>query len=882
MNSNTFSLIHDSFGTLVLVGEGLKAFNNALGSQGVYTAEWQISNFSDSSQLEGENNSTISGTGSSAPSNSSFSNRLVVISTSLPVNSLYPSSLGQFVSETNTGIDSGNQSQGLASLSSVTKLAIAGTNIGNQIVQQVQNSHPGLAEIVKGTLGHYATWLSFDPHNAPDFNHQVVLVNAAQGVGYSAAFKELSKESDSLGFEHIRYQQQINGIDVENAVYIVHLRNNKLISQNGNWVEQTPANLATQATLNENNALNLALSFVGAKSYKWQSAEEEAFIKAESGDAKATFKPQGELVYYSGAEGLNGSGLRLAYKFDIYAQEPASRQYVYVDALDGKILGKNEIFNTANSLEQAVSNSQLLGINRGSGSLNAIGTAATAYSGTQTITTDKVSNTSYRLRENSSIVEGSKTFTKKIETYNLNQTTRYAQAKDFTDSDNIWNASSSTNPKDQYALDAHFGAEKTYDFYKNNFNRNSIDNAGFALKSYVHYSKNYFNAFWDGTRMTYGDGNASNGNKPLTSLDVCGHEITHGLTEKTANLTYSYESGALNEGFSDIFGTAIEAYARPTNWNWTLGEDFNYVIRDMANPKTYANPDTYKGTYWYSGSGDSGGVHTNSGVLNYWFALLTEGSGSGVMHPTLDIDGTVDTNDKGYKFSVQGLGLDKAQAIAYRTLTTYLVPTSQYADARFYSLQAAKDLQTYKYVASTPTITANDLVQLKYAWNAVGVGGGTSAGYKESFTGTSASETVQGGQLGDILTGVDVAASDRGTNKIDTLIGNGSSLTGLSDADTFCLGDNLGTYYTGGNNADYARLMDFSATTDLLKLNAASTYFMQNALTPSKVELYLGSNTAGDLVGIFENNSLSNFFAGSNTGISFSSSANTPSWATFA
>src|SRR6185295_8143413 len=136
--------------------------------------------------------------------------------------------------------------------------------------------------------------------------------------------------------------------------------------------------------------------------------------------------------------------------------------------------------------------------------------------------------------------------------------------------------------------------EKTYDYYLNKYGRNSIDNAGFALISLVHFSLNYNNAFWDGYEMVYGDGNASDGNKPLTALDVCGHEISHGLTSFTSGLVYSNESGALNEGFSDIMGTAIEFYARPAKADWLLGSDF-FTIRSISNPNSYGQPDTYKG-----------------------------------------------------------------------------------------------------------------------------------------------------------------------------------------------------------------------------------------------------------------------------------------------
>src|SRR5207244_255216 len=117
-----------------------------------------------------------------------------------------------------------------------------------------------------------------------------------------------------------------------------------------------------------------------------------------------------------------------------------------------------------------------------------------------------------------------------VETYNLRQGTNYGSASDFTDNDNTWNNVNAA--KDQYATDAHWGSEKTYDFYFKVLGRNSIDNAGLKIKSYVHYSVSYLNAFWDGYKMTYGDG--SSGYTPLTSIDIAGHEISHGVTQYTA------------------------------------------------------------------------------------------------------------------------------------------------------------------------------------------------------------------------------------------------------------------------------------------------------------------------------------------------------------
>jgi bacillolysin len=520
-------------------------------------------------------------------------------------------------------------------------------------------------KVIEGKKGMYPSFVSFAKSSWPAFTKgRLSLTDLNARVTSSVAAKVLSEDKDVNGNEHFRYQQTINGIPVEHAVYIVHTAGGRIFAQNGKWIRDVPQSLPA-ATLTEASALASALQYVHARAYKWQDADEELFIKKEQNNPNATFYPKGRLVFYSGEDDVIPSALRPAFKFDIYASDPVSRQIIFVDAVNGQILGKRELLHTT----------------------NATGTAVTAYSGTQRIIAD-YTGTTYRLRETG---RGNG-----IQTFNLQKTTNYASAVDFTDADNNWN-NVNTN-KDQYAADAHWGAEMTYDFYKTKFNRNSIDGAGFAIKSYVHYSTSYFNAFWDGTRMTYGDGSATDNNLPLTALDVCGHEISHGLTSFTSNLTYSNESGAMNEGFSDIFGTAIEFYARPSKADWLIGADF-YTIRSMSNPNAFAQPDTYKGTFWYTGTADYGGVHTNSGVLNFWFYLLANG-GSG-------------TNDNGFSYNVASIGIEAAAAIAFKTNTAYLTSTAQYIDARNASIQAATDL----YGAGSAQV-----LQTKNAWDAVGVG----------------------------------------------------------------------------------------------------------------------------------------------------------------
>lgn len=264
------------------------------------------------------------------------------------------------------------------------------------------------------------------------------------------------------------------------------------------------------------------------------------------------------------------------------------------------------------------------------------GTAHTKYSGTQKIMTTQ-SGSNYVLRETG---RGNGINTFNAQNASENNTTY--PSTDFTDSDNDWN---NFNAKwDEAATDAHWATEMTYDYYLKVHNRNSVDNAGFKLINYVHCGTGWFNANWNGSYMRYGDGPAATG-KPLTAIDIGGHEMTHGVTSNSAGLVYQNESGALNESFSDIFGNMVEYYAKPAVASWAMGEDIG-AIRNMQNPNQYKNPDTYNGTYWATGTADQGGVHTNSGVQNHWFYILSMGESG--------------TNDIGTAYNVTGITREKS------------------------------------------------------------------------------------------------------------------------------------------------------------------------------------------------------------------------------
>ncbi|MBK9450906.1 MAG: M4 family metallopeptidase [Bacteroidetes bacterium] len=493
------------------------------------------------------------------------------------------------------------------------------------------------------------------------------LLQKVYRLGESGSLQLGSLSDDALGFVHQKLQQTQNGFEVEGGELTVHLRNGGLHSVSGDAFPVS--GLANAPAISPSAALKAATDAVGATQYRWEDENENRFLRFETGDPMATWYPTGTLVY-APQDGLpRAENYRLAWKFDIYAIQPLYRAWVYVDAVTGEVIWEHNRIHTADVL----------------------GSAVTRYSGTQAMTADQVSGNSYRLRETG---RGNG-----IQTFNLQTGTNYGTAVDFTDANNVW---SNVNPQeDEVATDAHWGAEKTYDFFWTSFNRNSINGQGFMLKSYVHYDNNYNNAFWDGQRMTYGDGNGTTFT-PLTAIDVTGHEITHGLTTFTADLVYQNESGALNESFSDIFGNCIEHYARPNDWSWRIGEDMTpngNGIRSMQTPGTFGDPDTYNGTNWYSGTGDNGGVHTNSGVQNKWFYILTIGE--------------TGTNDIGSAYNVTGQGWTKSAAIAFRNLTVYLGSASEYLDARFYAIRSAIDL----YGACTPEVIATT-----NAWYAVGVG----------------------------------------------------------------------------------------------------------------------------------------------------------------
>jgi Zn-dependent metalloprotease len=306
---------------------------------------------------------------------------------------------------------------------------------------------------------------------------------------------------------------------------------------------------------------------------------------------------------------------------------------------------------------------------------NAVGTGNSIYSGTVAIDTTPAGV--YSMVDPS---HGNGT------TCDMNQ--GYGTCTTFTDVDNVW-GNGTQSDRQSAGVDAHYGAALTYDYFKNVHGRSGIFGDGAGVPSRVHYGDSYINAFWDGSQMTYGDGDENT--RPLVAIDVAGHEMGHGITANIipGGLIYAGESGGLNESASDIWANMVEFAAGNTNdpGDYLIGEEIDIFgdgrpLRYMHDPKL----DGASRNCWYTGIGAID-VHYSSGVGNLAYFFLAEGSGSTIHDaPLCQFAGPV-----------AGIGRDKAARIWFRAMDIYFTTTTQYVtagtnDARAATLSAATDL----------------------------------------------------------------------------------------------------------------------------------------------------------------------------------------------
>ena len=438
----------------------------------------------------------------------------------------------------------------------------------------------------------------------------------------------------------LRLHQYYGDYRILDSDLLAHVENGVITTVNGSYYSSVD-NVENVPLLSESEILQIAESEVFG-----QTTDYDFQHKTEKVIAKNSFDSEDKNLYYASMVSVSDRK-NLETSVD-----------VIIDEQSGKILEE---------LSRVI---------------YAKGTANTRYNGTQTIGTT-YEDSKYVLRD---FTRGNGIFTR-----NLNQSNNISKLTDFTDADNNWTTAEYHNPnKDDGALDVHWAAMKTYDYFNTMFQRYSYDNAGAAINCCVHYGTNYENSFWERSSQLFCFGDGHTSKDIMTSLDVVAHEIGHAVCTYSANLKYAGESGAINEGLSDIWGTCVEDYYTNNKQTWLCGEDVDIradhtALRSMNNPNLEGQSDTYGGLYWYETDGcipskknDYCGVHTNSGVLNYWFYLLCEG-GSG-------------TNDLNKSYSVNGIGIANAAKIVYRAETEYLSTTSKFADMRACTLKAAEDL----------------------------------------------------------------------------------------------------------------------------------------------------------------------------------------------
>lgn len=438
--------------------------------------------------------------------------------------------------------------------------------------------------------------------------------------------KQKETETDSLGMTHVRFNQTINGVPVEGAEVVVHYsENDEVVSVNGSHFP---------------DATEESVDTVPSKSVMAAVQTAKGAVEAPE---QLEYDPVSEVVIYP-FDGEN----HLAYKVNVnFLGEKPGNWFVFVDANSGEVIDQYNAIMHAGEIHQSV----------GTGVLG----------GQRKIHTTKVKQpgqgTEFSLRDESHEgLEGIYTF-------------------DANDGEIMTHHSASW--KDEYlrpGVDAHYNSEQVYEYFHDEHGRNSLDDNGMAIISYVHYGDNYNNAFWNGRQMTYGDGDGSFMVPLSAGLDVAAHEMTHGVISNSANLQYRFQSGALNESFADIFGTLVDAD------DWEVGEDImgpdakadgRVSLRSLSDPSKYPVNADY--VAYGNGEGnypshmdefydlpihlDNGGVHINSSITNHAAYLIGE-----------------------------EIGKEKLGQIFYRTLTVYLTPTSNFSDARKAAIQSAVDL----------------------------------------------------------------------------------------------------------------------------------------------------------------------------------------------
>ncbi len=477
----------------------------------------------------------------------------------------------------------------------------------------------------------------------------------AHGVTTANTLEKNYEHSDTKKNKHTKYSQYYRGLRVLGATKIYHSREGQLYATSGSIYDIK--NISTKPTITKREGISTAKSHVIAQAHTRQDETIYKHKDLEVTEVKVAIADR----HYPGKSGV----YVLDHIYTVTADNggiPLSMD-VHIDAHSGEVI-------------TAISNIH---------EENIVGHGDGYYHQDISFNVDSISPTHYELHD---ATRGG----------GITAVDRSNNEKIFSDSDNVWGYDSDG---ENAAIDGYWAAIQYYDFLDEKMNRNSIDDDGTPLT--LRMNENVFvNAYWNGGVATFGNGNCHQYN-PLTTVEIVAHEFTHGLTQYTSGLVYRNESGALNEAMSDIFGKAVEYFYDNEHFNWYIGQalprtDQQNPFRSMIDPNERYDAKYYQGKYWKSGRSDNGGVHSNSGVFNHWFYLLVEG-GQG-------------TNENEYNYNITGIGMEDAIKIAYLMQTSYLTELSGFAEARSYSIAAARDLFGMDSAIEDAVIEA---------WTAVGV-----------------------------------------------------------------------------------------------------------------------------------------------------------------
>jgi bacillolysin len=595
--------------------------------------------------------------------------------------------------------------------SSIKKLIVftLGTSICINVIGQ-ENQFTKLPDPAIFTSVTENGWMRFKPGLTQNASDVFTLYKKSFGLTEKFSMKTISRNTDAYGITHTRMEEYYNDIPVLFGKFILHEKNNQLLSGNGKLY--TSATVKSNAKLNPNEAINKAIQYVNAKKYWWQDTAKENKAKRITRNIKTTYYPVAKQYYYYDTISKQ---LRLCYNILIQAFDPGKSGYVLIDAIDSKIFDWWPVETL--SCDATTVNTVWYG--------NRIINTYTDFFTSGWDLEDDCTGSTYK------VYDYATTFNSIFNSSN----NQWLSDRERSAATALW---SIRQVRDVYfnflGRDGHGGDRQNIDMYFDfDFGGNPKRNASFS-----------YDPFGD-DRVNIGTGNDQTTiNDDVVALDVLAHEFTHGVDQYTANLTYERESGALDESFADIMGKFVESKVLGIRSNfWEMGWDMtdasgtvHLPLRNMQFPKK-SNPTTCPDRYlgapeWQDATGactphpnnnDQCGVHTNSGVQNRMFYLLSMGGSGWTNDNTSSI--TSSTGSNPYSWNIGGIGVDKAGRIAYQAHTNYLVDNSNYFDSRNAWVHAAIDLYGE---------CSFEAIQTGKAWYAVGIGPPTAVG--STFCGT--------------------------------------------------------------------------------------------------------------------------------------------------